>query len=352
MEGLFSNASILTTSISIQLENWSTPGPGEIGGDAEETQMQPALEDVNATLDLPLPSLEAELGQRSENPPVVITMTIIYSIILITGIFGNVITLSVILRHPRMHAGATNWFLASLALSDLISLIFGLPMEMYQLFYSYPFPFPEFVCVARGWLTETTTTSSVLVILCFSFERYLAVAYPFAVRLQSRMSRALPLLIGAWVVAFLVASPIALQLGLVYHAFDLQDRPREGSQFCDIKRPLPYSFEAVTVATFVIPMIIIIVFHVVILIKLRSAHSTREALRGERDESGAGAVSAGAGGGATATTAGDTFSRGRKAVLRILGKSYSRNKLSRPHSRDYFLFFKNFSPYTQRGASA
>lgn len=54
----------------------------------------------------------------------VIPLTLIYSIILISGILGNVITCVVISRNKNMHT-ATNYYLFSLAVSDLLLLVSG-----------------------------------------------------------------------------------------------------------------------------------------------------------------------------------------------------------------------------------
>lgn len=54
----------------------------------------------------------------------VIPLTIIYLIIFISGVLGNVITCIVISRNKSMHT-ATNYYLFSLAISDLLVLIAG-----------------------------------------------------------------------------------------------------------------------------------------------------------------------------------------------------------------------------------
>lgn len=51
-------------------------------------------------------------------------VTILYVGTFIAGIVGNVIVCMVIIRHSTMHT-ATNYYLFSLAVSDLIYLLFG-----------------------------------------------------------------------------------------------------------------------------------------------------------------------------------------------------------------------------------
>lgn len=54
----------------------------------------------------------------------VIPLTLIYSVIFISGILGNIITCVVIMRNKNMHT-ATNYYLFSLAVSDLLLLVSG-----------------------------------------------------------------------------------------------------------------------------------------------------------------------------------------------------------------------------------
>lgn len=56
--------------------------------------------------------------------PVAVTVTVVYSLILVTGVTGNVCTCLVIIKNSYMHT-ATNYYLFSLAISDVLTLILG-----------------------------------------------------------------------------------------------------------------------------------------------------------------------------------------------------------------------------------
>lgn len=55
---------------------------------------------------------------------VVVPITIVYVLIFVSGVVGNVAVCAVIIRNPSMHT-ATNCYLFSLAVSDLTVLFFG-----------------------------------------------------------------------------------------------------------------------------------------------------------------------------------------------------------------------------------
>lgn len=65
---------------------------------------------------------------------IIIPMTLFYSIIFISGLIGNVSTCIVIFYNKYMHT-ATNFYLFSLAVSDLVLLLSALPKEVYELWF-------------------------------------------------------------------------------------------------------------------------------------------------------------------------------------------------------------------------
>lgn len=68
--------------------------------------------------------LNKMLGPKYLPLRLVIPLTITYVVIFITGVFGNVVTCTVIIRNSSMQT-ATNYYLVSLAISDLTLLILG-----------------------------------------------------------------------------------------------------------------------------------------------------------------------------------------------------------------------------------
>lgn len=72
---------------------------------------------------------------------VVLPITVIYMVIFFTGVIGNISTCIVISRNRSMHT-ATNYYLFSLAISDFVLLISGVPNEVYSIWYKYPYVLP------------------------------------------------------------------------------------------------------------------------------------------------------------------------------------------------------------------
>lgn len=68
--------------------------------------------------------LEGYLGPKSLPLENLIPYTLIYILLLCCGVFGNVMTIYVILTNQYMHT-ATNYYLLNLSISDLSILLIG-----------------------------------------------------------------------------------------------------------------------------------------------------------------------------------------------------------------------------------
>jgi hypothetical protein len=68
--------------------------------------------------------LSQMLGPQRQPLGKLVPLTVVYTVMSITGIFGNLSVCCVILRIPSMRS-ATNYYLFSLAISDLLILLLG-----------------------------------------------------------------------------------------------------------------------------------------------------------------------------------------------------------------------------------
>lgn len=218
-----------------------------------QTEMIDTNDDVNLTL---------IYGPRRDPLYVVIPITFIYMLIFLTGVIGNISTCIVISKNRSMHT-ATNYYLFSLAISDFLLLLSGVPQEVYSIWSKYPYVFGEIFCVIRGLMAETSANATVLTITSFTVERYLAICHPFLQHTMSKLSRAIRLILFVWIVSIFLAIPQALQFGVI--------TDKHGIEFCVLKRTIiEHSFELSTLLFFVTPMTLITVLYILIGLKLRT----------------------------------------------------------------------------------
>ncbi|XP_046737533.1 neurotensin receptor type 1-like [Diprion similis] len=218
----------------------------------------------------PVPSgYRSTWGARRDPLYIVIPVTVIYAVIFLTGVVGNVSTCVVIARNKSMHT-ATNYYLFSLAVSDLLLLVSGLPPEMYYIWSHFPYVFGEVFCVIQGFAAETSANATVLTITAFTVERYVAICHPFLSHTMSKLTRAIKFVVAIWLVALCLAVPQAMSVGIVYETFDDGRIPYEDHYVCLVKRVvIPHAFEISTFVFFVAPMTLITVLYVLIGLQLR-----------------------------------------------------------------------------------
>ncbi|KAK0086230.1 hypothetical protein PV325_003538 [Microctonus aethiopoides] len=206
--------------------------------------------------------------QRRDTLYIVIPITIIYSTIFFTGLIGNVSTCVVIAKNRSMHT-ATNYYLFSLAVSDLLLLVSGLPPEMYYIWSHFPYVFGEAFCIIQSFAAETSANATVLTITAFTVERYVAICHPFLSHTKSKLSRAIKYVVFIWLLALCLAIPQAIQFGVVY-SHEINGTMIQDTAMCSVKwMIIEHAFEISTILFFVLPMTIIIVLYILIGIKLR-----------------------------------------------------------------------------------
>ncbi|XP_058797073.1 neuropeptides capa receptor-like [Phymastichus coffea] len=209
--------------------------------------------------------LENILGPQYLPLDVTVPLTVVYTTIFICGIFGNVITCVVIINNSTMQ-NATNFYLFSLAVSDLILLLLGLPNELSVFWQQYPWISGKLFCKVRAYTSETSSYVSVLTIMLFSIERYLAVCKPLHFNAMSGLKRPVCFIIGAWIVASVCALPFFIYTTINY----IEYPPGSGnnsdiSAICGMmKEHLPKNFplyELSTMLFFLVPMLVIMILY-------------------------------------------------------------------------------------------
>ncbi|KAM3924820.1 neuromedin-U receptor 2-like [Leptodactylus fuscus] len=201
-------------------------------------------------------------------------MTLVYAVIFLVGVSGNMLVCLVILKHHNMKT-PTNYYLFSLAVSDLLVLLLGMPLEVYEMWSNYPFLFGAWGCYFKTVLFETVCFASILSVTTVSVERYVAIMHPFQAKLKSTRRRALRILITLWIFSILFSIPNTSTHGILLQYFPNGSLVPD-SATCTVVQPL-WIYNCIIQITsllfFVLPMGVISVLYCLMGIKLRGDHS-------------------------------------------------------------------------------
>ncbi|KAG7198426.1 hypothetical protein KM043_005813 [Ampulex compressa] len=218
--------------------------------------------------------LRLMLGPKYLPLTLVLPITLAYAAIFITGVFGNVVTCIVIRRNPAMQT-ATNYYLFNLAVSDLLLLVLdlspsrrsvaaflftskpsrkqyrapdcfaswcrlsGLPNELSVFWQQYPWKLGIGMCKIRAYVSEMSSYVSVLTIVAFSSERYLAICHPLHLYAMSGLKRPIRFILGAWLVALIFALPFAVYTTVNYVEYPPTQRVLRNLNFGGRKKASP-----------------------------------------------------------------------------------------------------------------
>ncbi|KAM4702071.1 motilin receptor [Discoglossus pictus] len=139
-------------------------------------------------------------------------MTVISLVVMVVGIIGNTITILIIRRYKDMRT-TTNYYLSSMAASDLVILL-CLPFDLYRLWRSNPYIFGGFLCKFLNFISEGCTYSTILHITTLSIERYLAICFPLKAKVFITKTRVKFVIAALWGLALLSAGPLYFLTGI------------------------------------------------------------------------------------------------------------------------------------------
>ncbi|XP_020896153.1 galanin receptor type 1-like [Exaiptasia diaphana] len=147
----------------------------------------------------------------SDNNGAIISViySVLYSIIVIIGIIGNVLVISVVKRKPSMRT-TTNLLLANLSFADLLTIIWSIPVEIIERYGLPKTSFGWFLCrfLSIGGLIVITLIVSILLMTVVAVERYNAMVLPFHRKRRLKKKKIIYVAIPTWLAALLCSLPV------------------------------------------------------------------------------------------------------------------------------------------------
>ncbi|XP_026870054.2 dopamine receptor D4 related sequence isoform X2 [Electrophorus electricus] len=139
-------------------------------------------------------------------------------------ILGNVLVCLSVLTERSLKT-ATNYFIVSLAVADLLLAVLVLPLYVYSEFLGGKWTLSMYICDALMTMDVMLCTASILNLCAISIDRYIAVVVPLKYNRNQFSVRQLALITATWVLSLGVASPI----------FSLNQVPNRNKDICKLE---------------------------------------------------------------------------------------------------------------------
>ncbi|XP_066524699.1 dopamine receptor D4 related sequence [Hoplias malabaricus] len=140
-------------------------------------------------------------------------------------ILGNVLVCLSVLTERSLKT-ATNYFIVSLAVADLLLAVLVLPLYVYSEFLGGKWTLSMYICDALMTMDVMLCTASILNLCAISVDRYIAVVVPLKYNRNQFSVRQLALITATWVLSLGVASPVI---------FGLNQVPNRNSHVCKLE---------------------------------------------------------------------------------------------------------------------
>ncbi|XP_043944569.1 D(4) dopamine receptor-like [Protopterus annectens] len=129
-------------------------------------------------------------------------------------VLGNILVCLSVLTERSLKT-ATNYFIVSLAVADLLLAVLVLPLYVYSEFQGGIWTLDTYLCDALMTMDVMLCTSSILNLCAISVDRYIAVIVPLKYNRNQCSGRQLILITATWILSFGVASPVIFGLNNV-----------------------------------------------------------------------------------------------------------------------------------------
>lgn len=173
-----------------------------------------------------------------EVPPAVIALlSCWYGAVSLVSVLGNVCVLLIVGTSRRMRT-VTNYFIANLAVADIIIGLFSVPFQ-FQAALLQRWVLPHFMCAFCPFVQVLSVNVSIVTLTAIAFDRYRAVVHPLKARTSKLSAKVAILAIWAFSAAVGLPYAVALRVTLV---FDPQTG-QKSKPFCHNLRISPFTWK-------------------------------------------------------------------------------------------------------------
>ncbi|KAM4608705.1 5-hydroxytryptamine receptor 2A [Polymixia lowei] len=195
---------MVRNGVDAQFGNWSYNNMG--GGYGEEEA---------GLYGLPCPSGPKTMAVQKNWAALLILVVIAVTVT------GNILVILAVSLEKKLQ-NATNYFLMSLAVADMLLGILVMPVSMVTILYDYWWPLPSDLCPIWIYLDVLFSTASIMHLCAISLDRYIAIRNPIHHSRFNSHTKARIKIMAVWTISVGISMPIPV-LGLRDHSKVFKD---------------------------------------------------------------------------------------------------------------------------------
>ncbi|XP_017269016.1 5-hydroxytryptamine receptor 2B [Kryptolebias marmoratus] len=130
--------------------------------------------------------------------------------VIIPTIGGNILVILAVSLERKLQ-NATNYFLMSLAVADLLVGLLVMPIALITVLYNSRWPLPDFLCPIWLFLDVLFSTASIMHLCAISLDRYIAIKKPIQHSQYKSRAKALVKITLVWLISICIAIPIPIK---------------------------------------------------------------------------------------------------------------------------------------------
>uniref|UniRef100_H3DMP8 5-hydroxytryptamine (serotonin) receptor 2C, G protein-coupled-like 1 n=1 Tax=Tetraodon nigroviridis TaxID=99883 RepID=H3DMP8_TETNG len=128
-------------------------------------------------------------------------------VIIALTVGGNILVILAVSLEKKLQ-NATNFFLRSLAVADMLVGILVMPVSLINILYDYAWPLPSALCPIWIYLDVLFSTASIMHLCAISLDRYLAIRNPIQHSRFNSRTKAMMKIAAVWTISIGVSTPI------------------------------------------------------------------------------------------------------------------------------------------------
>ncbi|MCJ8737586.1 hypothetical protein PDJAM_G00025740 [Pangasius djambal] len=193
--------------------------------------------------------------------------SLLFLMAILPTIGGNILVILAVSLERKLQ-NATNYFLMSLAVADLLVGLLVMPIALVTVLYNSIWPLPDFLCPIWLFLDVLFSTASIMHLCAISLDRYIAIKKPIHHSQYNSRAKAIAKIALVWLISIGIAIPIPIKgLRSSNHGFNITF---SSNHTCMLTSKGFWEFKLYgSLAAFFIPLMIMMIIYLLTIQVLR-----------------------------------------------------------------------------------